>query len=171
MRNNNRTFIDFYLKHPITIDIVIVIIAITVWRFVRLVPFYFPDKSTVLNIVSSVIGTCVSLAGFILAALTIIVTFRSNLKAKGVEDASNALELIISSGYYNQIVKVYTGAIYEFLIVTFGFYLFWLSIDNIKSLTILTQVVLSGVFMTAAPVIRSLWVLFSIIGSERYDKL
>jgi hypothetical protein len=128
------------------------------------------DKATILNVVSSLIGTCISLAGFILAALTIIVTFRSNIKAKGLEESSNAMELIINSGYYNEIVKVYTGTIAEFILVSFGLYLFWLSIDNVKDPIIQTKIVLSAVFLTAAPVSRSLWVLFSIIGLEKYNR-
>ena len=140
------------------------------WCFVKFIPFTFIGKDVTLNIASSLIGTCISLAGFILAALTIIVTFRSNLKAKGLDDASNAMELIITSGYYNAIVNVYTGAIYEFLIVSFGMYIFWLSIDNITNIVTQTKIVFGGVFLTAAPVFRSLWVLFSIIGLEKFDK-
>jgi heme/copper-type cytochrome/quinol oxidase subunit 4 len=80
------------------------------------------------------------------------------------------MELIINSGYYNEIVKVYTGTIAEFILVSFGLYLFWLSIDNVKDPIIQTKIVLSAVFLTAAPVSRSLWVLFSIIGLEKYNR-
>lgn len=169
MSRRKSPVLDIYLKYPMLIDAFGIIIILIIWNFFKIIPFYFTDKATILNIVSSLIGTCISLAGFILAALTIIVTFRSNLKAKGVDDASNAMELIISSGYYNDIVKVYTGAIYEFLLVGFGLYFFWLSIDNISNLVIMTKAVMCGVIMTATPVFRSLWVLFSIIGLEKHS--
>lgn len=170
MKSTARKIMDKYLKYPIIGDILIVLVLLFLWDRYSFISFSFPDKGTLLNVVSSIIGTCVSLAGFILAALTIIVTFRSNLKAKGVNTSDNAMELIITSGHYPKIVDVYTKAIYEFLLISFGMYFYWLSSDNIANTLTGTKIVLSGVLTTATTVYRSLWVLFTILNLEKFNK-
>lgn len=106
---------DFYFKMPVVIDIMI---TASIWYISKYKPIFtvkLTDKTNQLNILSNLIGTNVSLAGFILAALTIIVTFKSNLKAKGIEDSDNALELILSSKQYDKIVSVFKNALLEFV--------------------------------------------------------
>ena len=165
-----RKVMDIYLKYPILSDIFMISLLLLIWYYFPLIFFSFADKLTLLNIASSIIGTCISLAGFILAALTIIVTFRSSLKAKGVDTSDNAMELIITSGYYPKIVDVYTKAIYEFLLISFGMYFYWLSSENVVNNVTGTKIVLSGILTTATTVFRSLWVLFSILNLEKFTK-
>jgi glycerol uptake facilitator-like aquaporin len=125
-----------------------------------------PTKETLLNIISNLIGTCVSLAGFILAALTIIVTFKSNLKVKGIEHSDNALELIFSSQHYDNIVKVYRDAILEFVILSILLYFVWAFSDFLNdSLTFATMI---GIEMASFTILRSLFILFKILKLEKH---
>ena len=92
----NKT-LDFYLKFPLFSDGILVFILYVLHNKVSFFEFTLTDKNNQLNILSNLIGTSVSLSGFILAALTIIVTFKSNIKAKKIEESDNPLEMIFSS--------------------------------------------------------------------------
>ncbi|MDJ1480290.1 hypothetical protein QNI16_07325 [Cytophagaceae bacterium YF14B1] len=171
--------LDWYLKNPILLDIVFVVFIYFILSNIRSIlgAWHISEalikdmslcasKESLGDIFSSLIGTCISLAGFILAALTIIVTFRSNIKAKGLHDASNALEFILSGKYYNSIVQVYTQAIIEFIIIAITLYFFWLFADIFNSNCRLTKIAFCSIFCVTTSSARSLWVLFWILNSE-----
>ena len=158
--------LDYYLKLPVLFDI---IIAVIVWLTSKHAPVFFipiSERDGQLNIISNLIGTNVSLAGFVLAALTIIVTFKSNLKAKGVEESENALELILSSRHYFNIVSVFKGALIEFVICFTLLYTAWINIDGL-SLQTVYRINISGIIITTLAIVRSLTMLFMIIGAEK----
>ncbi len=164
-----KKLVDRYLASPIFYD---TIVAMAIYAGVYFVfskcstAEAYPTKETILSIVSNLIGTCVSLAGFILAALTIIVTFKSNLKVKGIEHSDNALELIFSSHHYDKIVKVYRDAILELVILFIILYFVWLFSDLlVNTLTFATVV---GVEMTSFTILRSLFILFTILKLEKH---
>lgn len=88
--------IDFYLDHPLIVDFIIIILLVLGQQFCPLRILFKFDVIAQTAILSNLIGTSVSLAGFILAALTIIVSFKSNIACKKPENAKNPLELIFS---------------------------------------------------------------------------
>lgn len=161
--------LDFYFKMPVVIDILITAVIWFVSKYKPLFAIKLSDKTNQLNVLSNLIGTNVSLAGFILAALTIIVTFKSNLKAKGIEDSDNALELILSSKHYEKIVVVFKNALLEFVLCFIGLYFFWTISDNLSIATIY-RVDITGIVLTALTIIRSLFILFVILRLEKHKR-
>jgi uncharacterized membrane protein (DUF485 family) len=156
-----------YLHRPIFWDICMVVILWVSERYINIYPFKFADKATQMNVLANLIGTCVSLAGFILAALTIIMTFKSNIKSKGMNDATDALELIFSSKHYPKIVKVFKTAIVEYCVLFIVLYFSWMSIENFDVQT-LNQINVSGIAISGFIVLRSLLTLFKVADlSER----
>jgi len=159
---------DYYLEAPILFDIVICLILFGISRHYPLFSLKTIDKSNQLNIVSNLIGTCVSLAGFILAALTIIVTFKANIDSKnkeGNQPFESALQLLFTTGYYNDIVKIFKGAIKEFALLFVILYITWVNADSISVSTFysLTQAALLSI---AVNISRSLHVLFLVLKAE-----
>ena len=143
-------------------DMLIVIIIWIISSYVQRISFTFLDTATQMNLLSSVIGTCVSLSGFILAALTIIVTFKSNIKAKRMEEASDALELIFSSKHYPAIINVFKSAITEYCLLFLTLYFVWAGASNMNVET-LNKVNISGIIVTSLVLFRSLLTLFKVI--------
>ena len=127
------------------------------------------DKAQQLNVLSNLIGTTVSLAGFILAALTIIVTFKSNLKVKGFEDSNNALEYFFSTNNYKNIVEVFKKSITELVIIFIVLYLIWLSSTNL-SCNVLGNFLLGSVIGTITSIVRALYVLFNILNFQFLER-
>lgn len=161
--------LDFYFKMPIVIDVIIAAVIWSISKCKSLLTIKLTDKTNQLNILSNLIGTNVSLAGFILAALTIIVTFKSNLKAKGIEDSDNALELILSSKHYEKIVAVFKAALLEFVLCFIALYFFWTISDNLSIVTIF-RVGITGIVLTALTIVRSLFILFVILRLEKHKR-
>src|SRR5258706_11694719 len=95
-----RKLVDLYLANTLTFDFMMVTIAWLTSKYFDVIPFELVDKNNQINVLGNLISTDIALAGFLLASLTIIVTFKSNLKAKGIEESENALELIFSSKHY-----------------------------------------------------------------------
>ena len=161
--------LDIYFKSPLIIDIIIIIIFWCISTYKPISTVELTEKINHLNILSNLIETNVSLAGFILAALTIIVTFKSNLTAKGIEDSDNALELILSSKHYEKIVSVFKGALLEFVLCFLALYFFWSIADNL-SITIIYRVEICGIVITGLAIIRSLFILFAILGLQNHKR-
>jgi hypothetical protein len=167
MNKLKKKIIDTYLCSPIFFDC---LISITVWigsKHLHYFEFYLNDRNNQISILSNIINTDVSLAGFVLAALTIIVAFKSNLQAKGIEESKNALELIFSSKHYNNIVFVFVRSLIEFIICFVFIFFVWISADNLSIHTI-NRVNITGILLTTLAIIRSLWVLIIILDLENY---
>lgn len=159
---------NIYLRWPIFFDVLL-----SIGTSYQLSKYFFEceemsDKSNLLSVISSLVSTCVSLAGFILAALTIIITFKSNLKAKGITEADDALELILSSKHYESIVSVFKTAIIEFVIVTIVLYLIATASSQF-TISALLLVTINGIVITSLTIWRSLFVLFRILKMEKQN--
>jgi glycerol uptake facilitator-like aquaporin len=115
------------------------------------------------------ISTSVSLAGFILAALTIIVTFKSNLKAKSIENSDNALDLIFSTGHYDNIVRVFKSSIIELVFCFVALFIVWASTDNLDVI-IINKVNVCAILLTSFAIVRSLMVLFMILSLDGLNR-
>lgn len=154
--------IDFYLNNSLKIDFVCLLLIWFINSNFSLFEFNIGTKENNVSILSDIISASISLAGFILASLTIIVAIKSNLTNKSKESAKNPLELFFSPMNYRKIIEVFQGSIIE---LTFSFicaYIFWVSLENIEIFT-LFRVNISLIFVVAISVTRSLLVLFKII--------
>lgn len=161
--------VDKYLANPIISDFAIAVIVWYISMYFSIFNFELFDKSNQINVLSNLISTNVSLAGFILAALTIIVTFKSNLKSKGLEESSNALELLFSSKHYDSIVSIFKKSLLEFVLCFILLYLVYSFSDNLCIET-LNRVNVIGIIITSLSILRSLFVLFKILDLEKYKR-
>ncbi len=165
---------DGYYHRPILIDCLIVIAAFCVkillqktlhinFSFVKIM-----SKGYELNYVSNIIATSVSLAGFMVAALTIMVTVKSSLQARGFGDSKNALEYLFSTKHYNNIIRVFRQTIVELIMVFSALYCIWLFSANVETAFIF-ECLLASIFWISAAIIRSLYLLFAILNLEKYS--
>jgi hypothetical protein len=160
-----KTIGNIYIRWPILFDCLFSVIIWLIGSKGHLFSLIIDDMSVQTGVLSSIIGTDVSLAGFILAALTIIVTFKSNVKAKGMEEATNAMELILSSVHYESIKLVFKEAILEFVLLFIILYFIWMFSQNFAPWEI-NLINICATSVTAAIILRTLVVLFGIIGLD-----
>ena len=154
--------VDNYLNYAFIIDVVIIGVL---WIFNSNFSFFeFEHNKNDVNvdIIGNIIGASISLAGFILASLTIIVAIRSNIKSKIPEQAQTPLELFFSVGTFKTIVKVFKIAIIELVICFVISYILWTISSNISN-ELMFKSIVSMIFLMSVSTIRSLFVLFLLI--------
>ncbi len=163
---NREKILDFYLNNSYVIDIFIVTILWIVNTYFIVFNYKSTSKSDLTGLLSSIISTAISLAGFILAALTIIAAIKANIANKLPETAKNPLELFFSKTNYSQLTTVFKESIIELVLVTIGLYLIWLLSPDF-SCNFLFKVLICGITIVFLSISRTLLVLFTIMGLEK----
>jgi len=165
MNNWKNNILDFYYDNAIFVDVFIITSACFLSFYSPLFILVINKKESQIDLLSNLIGTNVSLAGFMLAALTIIVTFKANINVKRIEDSKHALELILSTSHYKKIVNVFRTAILELSILFLLLLSIWVFADEISVSTLFT-INCSAIFTTSIAILRSLYILFKILSLE-----
>ncbi len=170
---------DKYIKRPLFWDIVICALIISVCYYILEYKKYFTldvDVESLKSNLSDIISTSISLAGFVLASLTIIVTFKDNISQKqqapvpstkqkdipATNETTTGIALLFTSKHYKRIVGVFTWASF---ILLFIFLLF----SGIKTFTKILSThfifysTIIGITLIALTIFRSLIVLCQII--------
>lgn len=156
---------DLYLNNAITLDALAVFFIWTIntnFPIWELTFIAFSDRSEFL---SNLVATCVSLAGFILASLTIIATLRSNLGNKPLELAKNPLELFFSATNYKRLVNAFKYSIVELVFTAFVLCITWLFLQTVNA-DHFFQIIVGAIYLIFASVFRALSVLFTIMSLE-----
>jgi hypothetical protein len=154
--------VDNYLNYAFIIDFVIIGVLWILNSNFSFFEFEHNKNDVNVDIIGNIIGASISLAGFILASLTIIVAIRSNTKSKIPEQAQTPLELFFSVGTFKTIVKVFKIAIIELVICFVISYILWTISSNISNVLMFKSIV-SMIFLMSVSTIRSLFVLFLLI--------
>lgn len=179
---------DRYLKTPILFDLVVCLMVSVGYFYLNIYcnyTFILP-QSIIDSSISDLTSTVISLAGFVLASLTIIVTFKDNVthreKASKEEEKlnleednqastneSSGLVLLFTSKHYKPIVGIFTWAVFVFLVIYLT-----LSVFRFVSPWVLPLVtslaVINGVILTALTIFRTLLILGIIIKLQVNDK-
>jgi hypothetical protein len=157
-----RELVDSYLQYALFIDIAVIGILWLLNSKVHLFEFEFKSKTEHLSLIENIIGASISLAGFILASLTIIVAIRSNILSKQPENSENPLELFFASGTYKAIVKVFKIAITELVLCFIVSYIITISSTNLEN-DFLFKSLIGLIYLVSVSTMRSLFVLFLLI--------
>lgn len=165
MRRRIASILDIYFKHPFWGDLIIIIIILLVLFFNKDKIHEIKDSSKIDNVIGNIISSMISLAGFILASLTIIVTVKSNIKLKKIEDSDNGLELLLTSENYKKIVSVFRDSIIELIFALIVMYGFWSPIFELSRLQYLLLIAF-GIIVIALTIARTLAILFRLIFLE-----
>src|SRR5690554_4041403 len=178
--------LNTYIKRPLLWDIIITslicyLFSLVVSKFDVKIQV---DMELVKSIISDLIGTSISLAGFVLASLTIIVTFKNNVSQKKKttcnfkekdqdqtnnnsnknidSDDESGLELLFSSKHYGRIVGVFTWAVFIFLLLFLVLSLSKLFISQVPISKALYFCIIP-ICLTTLTIFRSILVLYRII--------
>lgn len=160
---------DFYIDHPFITDVFFAVVLFFAKE--KLFNLTKIDLDSLKEISSSLISTFIAIAGFSLAALTIIVTFKSNIKTKNLKDYDNALDFLFSTAHYKSITNVFTHSIIEQSFCAGVLYILWL-FQKALPIEICFWIVAYTLVVLITTLSRTLLILFNIITlelSERKD--
>ena len=163
--NKIKNIVDKYLYYALLIDIIVILFIWLGNSYLSIFDFTVVSKTTNIEIVSNLIGASISLSGFVLASLTIIVAIRSNVKTKRPEEAETPLELFFSIGTYKTIVKVFKIAIIELVFCFIISYIVWITSKDLLNFT-LFKINICLIFILSASTVRSLFVMFLLIARD-----
>ena len=181
--------LNTYIKRPLLWDIIIT--SLICYLFSLIVSIFDlnikVDMDLIKSIISDLISTSISLAGFVLASLTIIVTFKNNISHKketaikpeckyvedqkpvveknkviDQDDKQSGIELLFSSKHYGRIVGVFTWAVFIFLLLFLLLSFIKLFISEAPISTALYFCIVP-ICLTTLTIFRSILVLYRII--------
>lgn len=169
---------DRYIKKPLLWDLIIIAIIIFIKHFVsNIYPIItMPKNEVITSIYSDLIGTTISLAGFVLASLTIIITFKDNINHKEIlrkaenKEEITGIELIFSSKHYGRIVGVFSWACVIFLILFLFVIVLKLS-QTFLNENIQLDLCVSIITLIFLTIVRTLIVLYSIIQIQNKETI
>lgn len=168
----NTKILDYYIKRPLLYDLILstlgallFFLAISKWCIID--P---PKQEIISNLFSDLSDYSISLAGFVLASLTIIVTFKDNIRHKDLTELRaldrqqqlSGIDLLFSGKHYKRVVGVFTWASVIFLLIFFILSIIRLVIELII-LEFQAGLVVGFIILITLTVLRSLNVLYNII--------
>lgn len=170
--------IDFYLRRPVLYDLVLVIVILLLINILQSYSLLFPfDCKIMKSLNSDLISTSISLAGFVLASLTIIVTFKDSVNSRfNIEQIANTKknqkdngrDLFFQSKHYFPTVKVFFSASLILLLLFFLLSVIKVSAELISP-NIYALLIIGGLVIIVTTVLRSLYLLLQIIKLQNQD--
>lgn len=154
---------DFYLEWPLVCDALIASAIVLVLHFgADYIPLGAISQETVLY---NLAVTSLTTAGFILTGLTIIVTIRANISAKGLSEVVSGLELLFNSSHYKNVVQIFKQAIRCLVLVGVALFATMFFTDRLTERHAL-MVAAVGLLEIGLALWRCLNVLFAIVHLE-----
>ena len=171
--------LDAYIKKPLLWDnIFIALLAITYfltrrWGFCNFVA----PADNMQSLLHELVSSSVSIGGFVIAALTIVITFKENLKAKEAigpaqqpASPTSGLDLLFKSHHYKGIVNVFYWSALIFIFSFLYFCILEIFWDELKlHLTLSVCLIGHGVLMMVFAVTRCLLVLNQVVKLQMKD--
>lgn len=171
--------LDWYIKAPVLYDIGIAALVSAIC-FVLNWKHIFPpvklDNDFVNDAISDLNSAAISLAGFVVTALTIIIAFRDNIKARLNEQQyngyqRNGIEIFLTNNkFYGSTVKVFFWAAIVLVVCFIALAFTRIFLDNIEK-KFYPYILLVATTIISLTITRSLLVLYTIldlqINSER----
>ena len=162
-------FMDFYLDNVLLLDLIVAGITWFTLPFTYGLTPKLIQIENQLNITSTLISADISMTGFVIAALTIVATFKANVELKASDELKNAMELILKTKHYNRIVKVFKLAIVELIISAFTLFILWIIKDSLST-DYMVRINVAFMLVTLLAISRTILILFKTLNLSKYSK-
>ena len=165
-KKKTNTMMDVYLKHYLLIDVLIILGLIALSEIICARGWWCLNinRDSLDALLNELVSSSVSVGGFIIASLTIIVTMKDNV-AKPIEESKNGLELIMNSQHYKSIVSIFKVGAWIFVVTFLGFSLLEVLKNELIDKYAL-YLIMIGLGFTIMALIRCLFVLNNIINLQ-----
>ena len=159
-----KKILNIYIKRPLLWDILIITLECFSIHIasIQLNLKALIDIESTKSIFSDLLNSSISLAGFVLASLTIIVTFKDNLGHNNNEQKENGISLLFSSKHYTSIVGVFTWAVLIFLSLFVLLSIGKIFVSKFPSFCYVYFCIVP-ISLTALTIFRTILLLYSII--------
>ena len=125
--------LDKYFKFPILTDTILgVVINLFLWFFIEKGLITLPEKSIDLSISTDISTVSLTLAGFVLTLLTVIITFKTAAKVPNEFNQADTtvFDRFFSSSYYGRTIELLKASIVMLVLVAVLGFVLKLSLRN-----------------------------------------
>lgn len=156
--------LNFYFRRPLFCDSIffsslVLINELAISKYKEIIVL---NRNTLNNLLNELVSSSISIAGFIIAALTIILTIKDNVNAKEKNSVNSGLKLLLTSKHYKSILDVFYNT--SFIFVSTFFYFSLIEIfDGSLSDKVEMYLILFGLIVTTLGTFRCLYILKSIL--------
>lgn len=161
--------LDWYFKRPVLIDYIFsIIICLLLFWLEKNKGLKFPEETKVMGL-SSDIGTIgLTVSGFILTLLTILITLKNGEDSsnKPITENSTPFQVFFASPLYFESTKILKGAVYSLVLISIANYFTKILISK-HHIDILFFVNITGLIIISTTFLRSLLILSSIIKMQK----
>lgn len=157
--------LDYYFRRPLFWDYLIAIIFTSFCiKLNHSEIIFLPNKLDSINLTTDLTNISLTLSGFILTILTILITFKSssNLKTTDINEDSSVFDLFFASNFYFETIKHLKNCIKSVLIIAiigFGIKLFL--VDKYKEYSFFFNIF--GLIVTLLTIWRCLLILSKVL--------
>ncbi len=157
--------IDIYFKRPILWDYLITLIVISIIAVCHFNGSYsLPTLPNVMNITNDIGTIGLTISGFIITIITILLTLRSGqiLSGEHLKNDSPTFKIFLASPLYSKSISILKYGVYSLTIVSICSYIFKMSIPECY-LQFLQYFNILGLIVIAATFLRCFYVLGMIL--------
>lgn len=159
MKDKALKLFDAYLKAPFLIDL---LVSGCIWFLFYKFGFGLKPKENQESNILYLLSVDASLSGFVIAALTILVTVKANTQYKPVEELKSGVDFLFSSSLYKTLIKVFLGCIAEFIFIVFMLFLINFYYDNSASV-IVGGLFIGALIMSVMTSVRTIGILATVV--------
>ena len=163
--------LNIYFKAPIIIDYILsIILFLIIFLLQKKIKFGIPSNEIILSVISDLSNVSLTITGFILTLLTLLITFKSSLKLK-IEDVTNddsKFDIFFASELYFETNKHLKNAMKSLLFIAIiGYAIKLISISNEFIIYFFSVIMLVVLILT---LLRCLLILNLILNYQRNNK-
>lgn len=164
--------LDRYFRNPILIDYILAFLAvIAAFCLVLNGHLYLPSTDRLYSTVSDICTVSLTMAGFILTLLTVLISFKSTSRvdSKNLKIDDSVFDIFFTSSLYFRTVEILKNAIISLTFVSLCGYLLKI-LFNSPEMPVLFYYCIFSVIIVILTVLRSVIILSSIINMQRDDE-
>jgi hypothetical protein len=161
--------IDKYFKRPVFWDYLLSLsLSIMICILVKRYGFQIPKDEIILSIVSDLSTVALTLSGFILTLLTVLISFKSTSKSKNdiLLETDSLFDIFFSTNLYFETVKLLKNAIISLTLIAVTGYSLKLILDT-KNYFMLFAFNILSLFVILLTLLRCLTILSKIIKIQK----
>lgn len=161
-----KKILNFYFRFPVAIDFAIGIgIVFLINYYVNQKQLTIPEKQLILDYASETTTVLLTLAGFILTFLTVLITFKTS--STTLPSNPSIMEAFCNSSLYKETTRQLKNCIKSLIFLTMVIYM--LRFINILGLWITYYWVIFSIIVLLLTILRSLFILDNILKFHTED--
>lgn len=163
-KKRHREFVDFYIESSIIFDLLLGFGIVISLSFFNEEYICFGNEK-INSILDRINNHSMTLTGFILACLTIIISIKASVKRGKVTDNSSNIEILFNSKHYKVIVSVFYKAMFMYGVIHILSHMMILY-NQVIAFDFLTNYVITLSIISYSILLRCFFVLWLVIKHE-----